>query len=277
MNSQKLIQERLKQKLTEAKVKNPRLSVRSFARQMKISPGTMSLVLLGKRNLSLATALKLADILELDAVERLSVKNELERERDVRAKAKSKTSPHEKNKSLGTTLRPNVYRIPDAQFDVMSEWYYYAILNLVQTDDFCMNPDWIAKRINLNPDVAKGALDALLRMNFITIEPSGKAKRTFQNIRTGEGNLNLSRRRANRQGLELAMESLDTKEFAEGDFSWMILPVNFKQVEEMKVTLRSYQRDFIDRYGLKTGANEVIRVGMQLFPLTTVRKNSKKT
>jgi len=277
MNPQILIQERLKQKLVEAKAKNPRTSVRSFARQIKIPASTVSLVLLGKRKVSKELALKISDVLQFDPMERAKIVSGFEQEQKSRNKVlkAGAISPHDRNKQIEESFKPETLRLSEEKFDLLSEWYYFGILSLVQTEDFKTDAEWIAARLGLDVEIAKTAFERLITMGMITVDPSnGKATRTYKMVRTADGKKNASLRRANQQNLELAKKNLEEGIFENCDFTWINLPVDLRQIEQMKVMIRSFQSDFINTFGLAHGANEVLRVCVQAFPVST-RKGMK--
>ena len=275
MNPQLLIQERLKQKLVEAKAKNPRTSVRSFARQMKIPASTVSLVLLGKRNVSKELALKISDVLQFDPMERAKIIAGFEREL-VRSKVlkAGSISPHDRNKKIEENFKPSTLRLSEEKFDLLSEWYYFGILSLVQTDDFKSESEWIGKRLGIEVETAKKAYDQLIALGMLTVDAAGKTTRTYKVVRTADGKKNTSLRKANQQNLELAKKTLDQGSFETCDFTWVNLPVDLRQIEQMKVMIRSFQSEFINTFGLSQGANEVFRVCVQAFPVST-RKGIK--
>lgn len=56
----------LANKMAEDKARNPRRSMRAFARKLEISPSTLSEILSGKRSITSKMARRIAEKLELD-------------------------------------------------------------------------------------------------------------------------------------------------------------------------------------------------------------------
>ena len=50
---------------------------------------------------------------------------------------------------------------------LISDWYYFAILSLMETDDFQSDPKWIAKRLNITHSEASVALKTLASLGMI--------------------------------------------------------------------------------------------------------------
>ena len=267
MDAPELIQGRLRQRLLEAKVKNPKVSVRSFARQMKIPAGTISLVLLGKRKISSKLALKFADALFFDPMERARIEKFY-----TRAPRVSKSGG---SSILAEKLKPENLRLSADQFHVMKDWYYFAILNLIQTEDYQHNPEWIAGRLNLKPEIVKEAIERLERLNLILQDSDGRIQRQHRHLRTSDDVQSLSARYAHHQNLDMAKVALEERAIDERDFTWLTLPVDFSQMKEMKLMIREFEDQFLQKFGKTKGANEVARMCVQLFPLTQPRPQGK--
>lgn len=268
MKAQQLIQERLRQRLLEIKLKNPSVSVRGFAKQLKLPAGTVSLVLLGKRKISQKLATKFAQALYFDPIEMARVQDEYASIKEARKKTPQPRKPADK-------LKPENLRLSADQFHVMKDWYYFAILNLISTDDYQHDADWIASRIAIKPEIAKEALERLERLKLVTRTASGTIKRQHQKLNTTDEVQNLSLRYSHYQNLELAKTALDERALDERDFTWLTMPVDFKRMNEMKLMIRKFGDQFLEKFGQEKGANEVARMCVQLFPLTHPRKKEK--
>ncbi len=268
MKAQILIQERLRQRMLEAKLKNPQVSVRGLAKQLKLPAGTVSLVLLGKRKLSSKLAMKFADALYFDPMERARLEAAFSTEKKPSRKSKgsllSKSETEEK-------FKPEALKLSADQFHVMKDWYYFAILNLTYTDDFKNEPEWIASRLNLKPEEVTDAIERLENLGLLKVNTQGKLKRTHKQLSTSDQIQNLSLRYSHYQNLELAKKSLDQNEINDRDFSWLTLPVNFDRMNEMKIMIREFQDQFLEKFGEEKNVTEVVRVAVQLFPLTTIK------
>src|SRR5689334_15868913 len=99
--------------LREKKKKNTLFSLRTLAKQLKISPAQLSQFISGKRPLTLRVALLIADKLEFSALE----------------KQKMLQSVQGGKKVFQASL-PNYQILDEDQFQLISEWYHFAILSL---------------------------------------------------------------------------------------------------------------------------------------------------
>lgn len=148
-NPKELLQNALKEKCE----KNPLYSLRAFAKATGISHTVLSLVLSGKRKLSKKATLKLADYLGLNPQERQLI-------------MKSHRSP--KAEDFQTLSLDS--------FEVISDWYHYAILSLLETPDAQFEARWMAKQLGIQPLNAKLAMERLQRLGLVTQDADGKWK-----------------------------------------------------------------------------------------------------
>ncbi len=268
MEAQELIQERLRQRYLELKVKNPKASVRSFARQLKMPAGTISLVLLGKRKVSYKLAIKLSNALSFDPIELSRVEKSFKKSphspSGKTASADSPVSAHEK-------FKPENLRLSADQFQVVKDWHHFAILNLILTDDFQESNEWIAGRLNLKVDQVAASLERMERLGLTVRSKEGRLKRKHLQLRTTDEVQSLSLQYSHYQSLDLAKEALEKLEVSERDFTWLTLPVDFTRLSEMKMKVREFQDQFIKEFGQEKGANEVARMCVQIFPLSNPR------
>src|SRR4051812_38586667 len=113
MKEQLALQRILQSRFAALQSKNPSYSIRAFAKKAGVSPGTLSLILLGKRAASKKLAARIAEKLLLDPQERSEM---LEQFTTKPPAAVSETG------SLGS----NYVQLSADQFHVVSEWYYFA-------------------------------------------------------------------------------------------------------------------------------------------------------
>ena len=127
-------------KLKEKQLKSPGFSLRSLARQLKISPTTLSEGLKGKRNLSLQLLEKLSDRLELSSTESAFLISD--------------------NPCEFSYLDDNLKK-------TLNNWYTFAILNLVKSDNFTPNSTWISQKLDISPQDAEATWINLVKEGFV--------------------------------------------------------------------------------------------------------------
>ncbi len=135
----------LRAALGERCAKNPQYSVRAFARACGISHTVLSLVLSGKRRLSKAATIKLADYLELDP-------------QHCSALIKARK---------GVVTAEDFQTLPLDAFEVISEWHHYAILSLLEIPGAQFEARWVAKQLGIQILNARLAMERLQRLKLV--------------------------------------------------------------------------------------------------------------
>jgi uncharacterized protein (TIGR02147 family) len=239
----------LRQAFVASQVKNPAYSLRSFAKRLAVSPSALSEILNGKRRVSAKLANRLADKLALPPEQRQELLAQLQ---------------------PGATAKPSpsFVELDVDQFAVMSEWYHFAILSLMETKDFVSDSAWIAARLNIKVRDAAGAVERLIRLGMVKKGRGGKLALTQARFSTSDGVRNLSLQRYHAANLLLAQASLETDPVAERDFCATTMAIDPARLPEAKKMIRDFQdkmMDFLEAPGKQT---EVYNLCMQLFPLS---------
>src|SRR6202012_2760191 len=105
---------------------NRQYSMRAFAKQLEVSPAYLSRLLKGDRHVSKPMAERIITKLNLDPIDAA----------ELRAQNTDRTATYGK-------LNYDLFR--DDQIRVLSDWTHYAIIALLELEDFKADPKWIAK------------------------------------------------------------------------------------------------------------------------------------
>ena len=258
MRNQSALQSALKSRLDTLRIRNPRYSMRSFAKRAGVSAGTMSMIIQGKRSVSQKLAEELSDRLNFDPQERSEVL------------APTLELQSEQNSSA----RESYVQISLDQYRVISDWQSFAILSLIKTVDFQSDDQWIADRLGLEIGDVKSAIERLMRLGMLELS-HGRYARTTSKYRTTEDIANSSLRKSHSQTLDLAHASLERDSVEERDFTWITLPMDPEKMILAKSMIRKFQDDLSDSLGISSLPTEVYRLAIQFFPLTKLAKGSK--
>lgn len=141
---------------------NPRFSLRSFAHYLGIPSSNLSMVLNGKRGLSRLSAQKIADRLKMSMQEKDEFINSV-----MQSHARSKKEKILAKDALKSSQLNSGSYITDDYFCLISDWYYFAILELLVCKDFCMDIKTMAKKLLLTESEVSQALKRLERLELI--------------------------------------------------------------------------------------------------------------
>ncbi|MBI1861253.1 MAG: TIGR02147 family protein [Deltaproteobacteria bacterium] len=253
MEEQLAIRSSLQSQLTALRSRNPRMSVRGYARRLGISAGTLSLVLLGKRRVSAKLARKLTDSMALPPPERGALLDLIEK------------------KAARSNRRPNsdrYLRMEADKYFLLTEWENFAILNLATMNAFQGDPDWIAQRLGIPRKKAADAMERLVRSGYLEQLESGGWRRSKPSLTTTEDTPNEWIKKSHGDTLTLAQEKLGTIPVPQRDFTWITFPMNPKTLASAKKMIRRFQDELMDQAEVENEPTEVYRMAVQLFPLT---------
>lgn len=240
------LQDVLLERYAHLKLKNPQCSKRAFARRLGVSHSALIEIMAGKRNASEKMAGKLCDRMLLSPEEKFSV-------------LKSFTQAPRAEFQYDS--------ISSDQFHLISEWHYFALLNLIKLPGIKTDTVTLSARLGLNPSEVERAIARLERLGLIK-NLRGRWIRTQARIQTLDGIRDQAIQRSHASFLELAGDKLRDVEVESRDFTTMTMTANPKHLPQAKALIREFQ----DRLAalLEDGkATEVFVFGTQLFPVTT--------
>ncbi|MES2964453.1 MAG: TIGR02147 family protein, partial [Bdellovibrionota bacterium] len=143
--------------------KNPSYSLRRMAQQLEVSSGRLSELLSGRRQLTRAAAEKIATKLAYDPEKKKKLLDLVEIQRNP---ANPPPTSHE-----------NYLQLSADAFHVIADWHHFAILSLIDLDDFDPAPAAIAKRLGISTIEARSSLERMTRLGLI-VEKNGALEKT---------------------------------------------------------------------------------------------------
>lgn len=235
--------------------RNSKYSLTSFARDIRLHPATLSAVLKRRRHLPSRYVADVCTLLKLDPGSR-------------KLFLKSFVS----HKMGQTKVSSHVYRmrsklLPDDQyFAMITEWEYFAVLNLVKTTGFRSDHKHVARRLGLTLTRAQKVCDDLLDWGFLKVK--GKRwVRVVQQLRTTDGKSSLALKIAHDRELQLAQVRLHQVPLQDCDYSSSTVAISTKNLAKAKAAIREFRATLAQllESGLK---DEVYLFAIQLFPLS---------
>ncbi len=248
----------LQQEFSRRSSKNPRYSLRSFARQLGVNHATLSTLLSGSRTITSDTVRKLGVALELgpEAIERF-----LNDRPTMAAEAPANSYFY---------LRQDV-------FASMSEWYFDAILELAKIRKVKLQASVVSAALGIPLMQAQIALETLERVHLLKKMPSGayKIQQTDSTNILDPDFTNTAKKKHQRGLLEKSIEALDEVSSAERDHTSVTIAMQKKDLPEAKEMIKSFRRRF-DRFLQREGArpDEVYQLQVSFFPLSQLTEKS---
>lgn len=251
----------LAQELKRRTEKNPSYSLRAFARWLGIPSGRLSELLGGKRDIGPRLAARLSERLFPNPADRQWWANLVTEHQKERARLRKLS--HFASLAAHTT---DYTELSEDTLVAITDWYHYAILNLIRTDDFKPDASWIGARLNLRTSVVQTALKRLERLNLIKHE-NGTIVRTEAKLTTTQDVPSQAIREAHRQNLARASEALNHVPVDQRDITSICLTVSPDKLPQAKKLISNFRRNFAEL--MEAGKkSDVFQLSIAFFPLT---------
>lgn len=205
-------------------------SLRDIAKELKVASGLLPMVLNRKRNLT-ETVLK--SILKRYKYN----KKEIEFAVNLRTIGYS-SKFEEKKSSINKINKLKNYRdFNQKEFELykyLSEWYFVAIKEMTELQDFQEDVEWIQKRLayNLNQKEIEKALKFLKKQNILVYK-NNKLTAAQKDMQCEEGIYKLSLGGFHKQILNLAANAIDSIDRDKRRLLGHTLKINNKQIDQV--------------------------------------------
>lgn len=237
----------LLQELQMRQEKNPRYSLRSFARDLQLSPAMLSLVINDNRRLSREAASRIAARLSLPILETIK-----ERKAD------------------------EAYQRAADEESLLSKWYILALFSLARFKNNSSTPEWIARRLGITPRQASKALNILIRLGLVEITHD-RLRPVRHNIETQTDIPSKAIRDYHRQNLKRAIESLDKDVLENREIRSITLACSEKDMRLAKTYILNFTHRFCKKFET-ANATDVYTLSVQYIPATVkrIRQNTEE-
>jgi transcriptional regulator with XRE-family HTH domain len=249
----------LRERLRAAMRRNPRFSLRSFAKQLGIDHSTLSQVLRNRRRLSAGT---------LEGIgKRMGLSDEVIRAYAQGHKKKKPTSPPQDIRGVHFDLDT---------FQTLSIWHHYAILELIQVQGFKTDSRWIAKTLGIAVEDVNIALQRLLRLGLLEmagrdrwVDTSGDAE--FRSATLTEA----ARSQLNQEIHERAIDAIQCVPSEYRVHRQVVVALDSKQLSRLHTLADEFVRELRTLATESDAKDDVYQVEISLFPVTRLKKTTR--
>jgi uncharacterized protein (TIGR02147 family) len=256
----------------EKKKKNPRYSIRAFARSLKLNAGTVTRILQGKRNISKKVITRIIEHFKLrqkeaEYFELLVIFNQSK-------KAEEKRIYYER---IMNFLKVNHKKIEAGQYEYFNQWYNIAvreILNFYPFDgDFSTLAKFLEPRIK--PGQAKNAVKLLEKLRLIKKNKKGTYRLSDSFITTGEKWKGTAIHAFQMAMAELGKKSLDRFPKGERDISTLSLGLSPQGLARIREVLKETRKQIMAISKSEKKVNRAYQLNFHLFPLSKPYEKEK--
>ncbi len=228
----------LKEFLSRRCEHNPRYSLRAMARDLEMSPSRLSEALNGKAGISASSAKRISERLGLGTQESqyfyLLVQKEHARCRHIRKKAA------EEIESFSGISRKS--RVSLDQFQIIAEWYHYAILECFSLSDFEPRFEWFSTKLGLQLVTVEQAFKRLFRVGLVELKGTFFKPSDAHSFYEG-GEPSEAVRRFHRELLEKSIRALDEQNVKERDISSLTIAIDPDDYPKLVEKIRKFQAE----------------------------------
>lgn len=251
----KTIKDYLKAELESRIEKNPRYSLRAFARALDVHPAELSLVLRGERTLSYNSCQKVMNNLVLSPSQCRHFLEILQNE-----KLGLQLSTQDES-TLGT--------LQVEKFSKVSKWYHFAILNLVETKNFQWTPSFISRRLGISTIEAGLAMQDLVAEGLVNLTDSKTKKRNLEVVRVQTKFPSSVIRQYHEQHIKKSLTALQEIPAAQREYQSVGISISISDLPKIKSFIDKFTDEFLEMFHNPDG-NEIYQLQMCFFPLTNV-------
>lgn len=158
-------------------------------------------------------------------------------------------------------------------FNIISDWYYYAILELIKLNKYKKNCDTnkIAKSLGLSEMQINDALKRLESVGLIQIDKKNKLIKNISDSSSSILNINTSKAHRNQQKqiLEKAIDALENIPVEERSQSSVTLAIQKDKLPEALNMIKDFRRKLSRFLSESDNLDEVYNLSISLYPITT--------
>ncbi len=258
---------KLRDEFEARKARNPKYSLRAFARDIALAPSQLSDFFAEKKGLSFENAALIAARLKMSEEEIKIFCTEVEADhgRSLKKRMNSQIKINKIRAARGDVV------LDLDMCEVLSEWYYSALLELIRIPGQSHEIPKLAKRLGINNELVATALTRLLRINLIQ-KKDGYYVREDSSITSPLGVTNEAKLRWHQNFLEKSMEALFENGKEDKDFKTYTFAYSQSDLPAIQEEIRVFVQDLTKRYVRKDNIDNVGYLATQMVSLCKVKE-----
>lgn len=225
---------------------NPSYSLRSFARQLGVDPSLLSKVIRGQRQPSEDLVKCVGPLIGI--------------------------KPQQISKLLKGSGDVSYLMVSDDIFSVISDWFHFAILELIKTKEFESDLSWIAQRLCIHKTEAQAAIERLERLDFVEIKKGKYCLKAQNNTWANNEMTSAARKNLQKQLAIKAAEAIDDIPFSLRESGSLTIATPKTLIPEIKKKIQAFRREIDEFIEAQDAPDEVYQLVVSFYPLTRVSK-----
>ncbi|MCO5141689.1 MAG: TIGR02147 family protein [Oligoflexia bacterium] len=249
--------------------KDRKISLRGLAKLAGISPSHLSRAVSGQKKLSASSVHRLSIALNQNAQEtdHLLSLVELENTTDNKIRTKILKRISVGSKSASSTISLDIFR-------VIADWYYFAVVALINTKSFKPDSYWIGRRLGIKPFEARVALERLIQLGIVQKNGRNYTVMNEADITTTDDLPSGAIKENHSQHLSMAQQAMHEVAIEKREFNNLTIPMNVSDLPKAKEMIREFI-DRFDREMKRNPADEVFQMNLQFYQLTKSERHKR--
>jgi uncharacterized protein (TIGR02147 family) len=250
----------LRNDLDRRKRKNPRYSLRAYARFLGLDPSALSRLLSGKQEISVSVCRQLVRKLDLPVEEKRYFLLSAAQKRKESMCQLLATELHRED------LQPRPLEIDPGTYERIADCRILALLEATFLDDFEDDPRWLAPRLGVSETFAREAIEALLSVGLLERRDGRLRKASAYMSVADKQRTSAAHRSQQRQVLERAVESLEQDPLDKRGTMAMVMAIDPDKLPIAKRMMQAFMDELCD-YLTAGRRTRIYQLGVQLFPI----------
>lgn len=155
------------------------------------------------------------------------------------------------------------------EFSMISEWYFLAIKQLIETPNFIEDEDWIYKKLRkkVTPAQIRKALTNLEELGITGRDENGKLIVKSKGLITSNDVPSSAIKRHHYGMINRALEAIEEQDVSERQVNSVTMKVKEKDIEEAKKSIFDFIKEFNNKYAVDD-CDDIYQLNIQFFKHT---------
>jgi uncharacterized protein (TIGR02147 family) len=263
----------LKAVLQSRKIKNPRFSLRAWAKELGLrEPTPLTLILNGTRPLPLHYLSKLETSLSLTGPERRYLEARILEKSSKTGEEKTRWARSAEQIVRKAKLHPK--KMPD--FKLFENPLVMLLHVLTELPDFKMDTAWISQKIGqtASTQTIQSIYDQLVAEGYLELDTAtGKTTRTDKHLWSSQDIPSAAIKSFHELSLKSAIAALHRQDVSEREFGSYLYTARASDLPRMKKRIREFISGLIAEFSDQADEDSVYHLNLNLFPRTKKKAN----
>jgi uncharacterized protein (TIGR02147 family) len=242
--------------------RRPSYSLRAFARDLQMSPASLTEFLHNRQGMSFERVTSVAKVLNWSNEHKEHFWDLVcaKFARDMGARRSALARVNERIKRVPTKIHLDAFKM-------MSDWYHLAILELVRIRPEFGSPSQVAGQLNLPVPVAREAMARLARLELLEQFDDRRYRTSTKTSQAGDEGPSEAVRVFHHQMMSLSQEALEKVPYSQRESLSIIFSGKKRDLQEMRAEVRDAIYGIVSRFAKGEPEDTLQAVTLQIFPL----------